>query len=136
MTPVLLVILTASSLVTAIGVVYMCAQITSAANRFFLGKQARDEADTVQAVTVTDALLRIEEAATAAKIAASQVAGRVDVATELGFQNAESLHRTEDADALVAEDLAGSIARADALPKDGNYGAAADAALRSAEEGT
>jgi hypothetical protein len=36
--------------------------------------------------------------------------------------------------AEVAHDLADSIERADSMPKDGNFGVAADAALRSAED--
>lgn len=42
---------------------------------------------------------------------------------------------TVDRDGVVAHNLSDSIGRADGMPKDGNYGAAADAALRSPDVG-
>ncbi len=130
---ILEVIRTTAVVITAVGVVWLCARLDAAA-RLFLAHADRAEADTVAAVTVADALLRIEEAAEKARDASLLVAARVDVTAELGFQAAASARRIESHESQVAEDLAGSIARADALPKDGNYGAAADAALRSADE--
>lgn len=125
-----------SSLVTAVGVVWLCIHIDRATKRFFLSAEAYEEANVVRHVTVTDALLRVEEAVTEARIAATRVAEKVNVTAELGFQNAEGQHRMEEANAEVAHDLAESIARADALPKSSDYGAAADAALRSAADDT
>lgn len=124
------VVVAASSVVTSFGVVWLCAKVTTVTDRFFLGATDHLTADAVVAAT----LARVEEAARDAKKAAAHTAERVDVATELAYQNAEAVQRMEVADADVAHDLADSIARADDLPKDGNYGAAADAALRSGPE--
>lgn len=67
--------------------------------------EAARDADREAASAVTQSLIRIEQAGT----------------------------DTEARDALVAGKLSETVARADAQPKDGNYGAAADAAVRSPE---
>ena len=124
-----------ASVTTALGVVWLCATVTSLARNLREGSQKTLEAADILQCTVVDALAGIQEDVIAAKLQSALMARRVDVAAELGYQNAEAAQRIEDAADVVAHDLADSIGRADAMPADSNFGAAADAALRSPHEG-
>lgn len=131
MTLVLLAVIATASTVTAAYSVLICVRLGRSLTRVFLSAEAAEEAATIRQVTVVDALLRIEESGSACRADVARVGGHVNVATELGYQNAEAAERMETADEVVAEHLAAAVARADAAPNHGRDGAAADAANRS-----
>lgn len=121
-----------ASIATSFGVIWLCVMVTSLTRALSESSQKTLEAADILQCSVIDALAGIQEDVIAAKMQAVIMAKRVDIGTELGYQNAEAADRMEHAAAEVAHDLADSIGRADAQPKDGDYGRAADAALRSA----
>lgn len=130
------VVISAASIVTALGVVWLCAHATHVAAVLRQTAIASVELQDAATAAVADALLRIEEAAAdakdaalEAKKAAERTSESVHVGTELGYQAAESNRRMEAGAALIAHDLSAAHGRADAA--EGPHGAAADAASRT-----
>ncbi|HXH59091.1 hypothetical protein [Iamia sp.] len=115
------VVVATGSIVTALGVVWLCAHATNVAS--VLRQAALDAVELQDAMhtAVVDALLRIEEAAAdakeaalEAKMAAERTAESVYVGTELGHQNAESNRRLEGTAKGIADDLAEEHVRVEA----------------------
>lgn len=119
------VVVAASTLVTSIGVVWLCSHATQVAA--VLRRSALDAIELHDAANAAaaDALLRIEELADAVR----ETAERVNVGTELGYQNAEAASRMEAGAVVIAHDLTAAHERADAA--EGPHGAAADASART-----
>ena len=108
MTVLLLAVIAISATVTAAFVTLIYVKLGQSLTRVFLSAEAADEAAVIRQVTVTDALIRIEEAAVCALADIAKVGGRVNVATEWGYQNAASADRMEAADKVVADALQAS----------------------------
>lgn len=122
-----------ASIVTSLGMVWLCATTTTLLRSIERGSQKNLEAADILQCTVIDALAAIQEEVAESKSHCKTVVEKLNVSNELGYQNAEANDRIESAAAVVASDLSHSIERADSTPKNGPVGAAADAALRSGE---
>lgn len=147
------IVVAVASVLSALCLVWISAKVSSICNHMAASRVAATNTLRVMAEEAKENKRIVDDT----NKTIHKVDSNVNVAKELGFQarasdkeiannlvetlqastgsldRIEQLgHDTKDRDAVVATDLSDARGRADAMPKDGNYGAAADAALRNA----